>query len=655
MGSQEMTKTRSFWAWSRRIESSLRLKVAVLASAFAVASLGVTSVAIGLRALSQAQDAANGLVSTEAARVALAVEASLHEPFAQSHVIANALSTAKRMGRPLYREQVDLLLRSGLEANPDWVGFSSIWEPNALDGRDSQFVNAPGHDATGRYVTFWNRQKGEITGEPVVGYADPAQNGWYESMRGRDGAQCQVYSVTLGGKEVTLVTASVPIVVSGKFMGLVAVDFTLKALDDVLSRLSRGQPLKLALLSDSGAYLSGVEPERLGKQADDLPPQVMQALKEARGSQWSSADGWMHRIVPVQPDPKTVAWAVKVSYPEAQVMAPVRRLMSFTLAVALICALLMALLIAVVVGRLMRPVAELSKSVESLASGDSRLDARLQVRGRDELAKISDAFNRFIAKLAGAFGEAHDASAAVVIAARQIAQGNADLSSRTETQASRLQEVAVAMNGLQLSVEENRQASERATVVCGEADASSRTSEVVASEALKSMQVLQQASSHIAEITGAIESIAFQTNVLAINAAIEAARAGDAGKGFAVVAGEVRVLAKRSADAARDIKELIERSVQQIGTANQRMSDNDATVRKLVTSVQHVTQLVERITLAGRKQSETITWVTSSLTDVERSTQQNAALVEELAAASESMHQQADRLVAVVGQFLEHH
>lgn len=654
MATSEAPARRTFAAWRQRIDSSLRLKVAILASTFAVVSLGVTCIAIGLRAQAQAQTAANERVSIEAARVALAVEASLREPFALSHAIAHALVTAKRADQPLPREQVDVLLRSGLEAHPDWVGFSSIWEPNALDGRDAQFVNAPGHDATGRYVTWWNRNKGPIGAEPVVGYADPALNGWYESMRGREGAQSQVYPVQVDGKKMTLVTASVPIVVKGKFMGVVAVDFTLKSLDAVLGKLSRGQALKLALLSDTGGYLSGVDADRLGTQADDLPALALNAVKEGRDAQWSDSDGWLHRVVPVRPDPLAVAWAVKVSYPEALAMAPVRSLMRFTLAVALICALLMAALIAFVVGRLMRPVAALSQSVESLASGDSRLDARLRVRGRDELARISDAFNRFIAKLAGAFGEAQDATAAVVIAARQIAQGNADLSNRTEIQAGRLQEAAASMKGLQRSVEDNRRTSESATALCDEASASSRKSEAVMAEALDSMQLLQQASSSIAEITGAIQGIAFQTNVLAINASIEAARAGDAGKGFSVVASEVRVLAERSAEAARGIKELIERSVEQIDTANQRMGDTDATVRQLVTSVQQVTELIASITLAGQQQSQTIAAVTDSLSDVERSTQQNAALVEELAAASESMHEQADRLLAVVARFLAH-
>jgi methyl-accepting chemotaxis protein len=643
---------RTFGAWRRRIDSSLRLKVAILASAFAVASLGVTCIAIGFRALAQEQAAANGLISTEAARVALAVEAGLREPFVLSHAIADALATAKRAGKPLPREQVDLLLRSGLEAHPDWIGFSSIWEPNALDGRDAQFVGAPGHDATGRYVTWWNRHNGELVAEPVVGYADPAQNAWYESMRGREGAQCQVYPVQVGGKQVTLATASVPIVVNGEFMGVVAVDFTLEGLDALLGKLSRGQALKLALLSDAGGYLSGVEAARLGKQANDLPAVAMNAVKEGRDAQWSDDDGWLHRVVPVRPDPQAVAWAVKVSYPEAVAMAPVRSLMSFTLTVALICALLMAALIALVVGRLMRPVVELSQSVESLASGDSRLDARLRIRGRDELARISGAFNCFIAKLAGAFGEAQDASAAVVIAARQISQGNADLSSRTETQASRLQEVAVAMTELRRSVEDNRQASESAAALCDEAHASSRKSEAVMAEALGSMKMLQQASSNIAEITGAIQGIAFQTNVLTINASIEAARAGNAGKGFSVVASEVRVLAERSAEAARGIKALIERAVQQIETASERMGDTDATVRQLVISVQQVTALTGRIAIEGRQQSQAITSVTESLSGVERSTQQNAALVEELAAASESMHQRADRLLGEVGRFL---
>lgn len=623
-----------------------------IATLCAVVSLIATCVAMGLQAQSQAYDSEARLVDAQASRVALEVDARLREPFLLSDAVAAALVTAKRLGQPIAREQVDILMRSGLEGHPDWTGFSSVWEPDALDGRDSEFVGKPGHDKTGRYVKWWHRVDGKIVATALDNYADPPTNDWYVSMkRDRQPQLIEPFEYESDGRRIKIMSESVPILDGDQFLGLVGVDMTLQGVDSTLERLSRGQVFKLSLISSSGIYVGGGESAMLGKSAADLPEDVLLAIREGRGAGWS-AGGWIHRVVPVVPTEGVSAWSVKVSYPEAVALAPVRKLIGLNIVIALAFAVLTALLISVVVGRLMRPLGELSIAVEALASGSSTLDARLSVEGRDELGRIADAFNRFISKLAGAFSEAREASRSVVVAAQQIAQGNADLSARTEVQAARLQEVAASMSDLGTSVKENAQTTDAAASLCSEATGYSKKTEQVMVDTLGSMRALQDASSSIAEITSTIEGIAFQTNVLAINASIEAARAGDAGRGFAVVATEVRTLAGRSADAARGIKALVERSVEQIDSANNLMTDTDETVRNLMSAVQRVTELIGTVAKAGQRQFDGIKQVSESLSAVDKSTQQNAALVEELAAASESMHEQADRLRDAVAAFL---
>ena len=635
-----------------RMNLSLRAKVVTVATLCAVASLLITSLAMGLQAQSQAYESAAHLIDAQASRTALEVNAQLREPFLLSQAVADALVSAKRLGQPIPREQVDVLIRSGLESHPDWTGFSSVWEPNALDGLDAQYVDKPGHDKTGRYVKWWHWVEHKLVASALDNYSTPPANDWYESVkRKRKGQLIEPFEYNSDGRQLKIMSASVPILDGDSFLGLVGVDLTLQGIDATLDRLARGQVFKLALISNSGVYVGGGDPALLGKVADDLPEEVRLSIRHGRTASWS-AGGWIYRVVPVTPNEGVSPWSVKVSYPESVALAPVKKLIWFNMAVALTCVCLTVLLITVVVGRLMRPLSELSSSVESLANGKSTLDARLAVNSRDELGRIAEAFNRFINKLGEAFMEAKEASSEVVVASEQIAHGNSDLSARSEAQAARLEEVTMSMSGLSKLVEANTRATDSATSLCSKAIEYSQTSDKVMFDTLASMRELQLASASIAEITSTIEGIAFQTNVLAINASIEAARAGNAGRGFAVVATEVRTLAGRSADAARGIKTLVERSVEQINSANQLMTHTDETVHALMNAVQRITELIGTISESGQRQFDEIKQVSQSILAVDRSTEQNAALVEELAAASESMHEQAGRLRNVVAAFI---
>ncbi len=248
----------------------------------------------------------------------------------------------------------------------------------------------------------------------------------------------------------------------------------------------------------------------------------------------------------------------------------------------------------------------------------------------------------------GLLTQVKDASACIQVASSEVAQGNQDLSSRTEQAASNLQETAASMEQLTGTVRQSADAARQANqLAASAAETATRGGEVV-SQVVTTMSEIHDSSRKINEIIGVIDGIAFQTNILALNAAVEAARAGEQGRGFAVVAGEVRNLAQRSAQAAREIKSLIGASVDRVESGSRLVNEAGQTMTEIVGSVQRVTDIIGEISSAASEQSDGIGQVNAAVVQLDQMTQQNAALVEQSAAAAESLREQASKLSEVV-------
>jgi methyl-accepting chemotaxis protein len=244
-----------------------------------------------------------------------------------------------------------------------------------------------------------------------------------------------------------------------------------------------------------------------------------------------------------------------------------------------------------------------------------------------------------------------DSSASVATASIEISQGNTDLSARTEQQASALQETAASMEELASTVRQNSDNAAQARQLAEGASAVAERGGVVVHQVMDTMTDISATSAKVADIIAVIDGIAFQTNILALNAAVEAARAGEQGRGFAVVASEVRHLAQRSAAAAKEIKVLIGKSVEQVAHGDALVRTAGTTMDDVVTSVRRVADIIAEIASASAEQSSGIGQVTQAVGQMDGVTQQNAALVEEAAAAAESLQMQASTLVALVGEF----
>ncbi|WP_202729985.1 methyl-accepting chemotaxis protein [Achromobacter xylosoxidans] len=295
------------------------------------------------------------------------------------------------------------------------------------------------------------------------------------------------------------------------------------------------------------------------------------------------------------------------------------------------------------------PLAQAVSVAETVARGD--LGQPIHAVTRDETGRLLRALHDMQDKLAGAVRTIRAGSETISSAAGQIAAGNTDLSSRTEEQAASLEETAASMEELASTVKQNADNARQANQLAASASEVAQRGGAVVSAVVSTMGDISASSRKISEIVSVIDGIAFQTNILALNAAVEAARAGEQGKGFAVVAGEVRSLAQRSAQAAREVKTLIEVSVSKVAEGAGQAENAGTTMQEVVASVKRVTDIMGEIAAASQEQASGIEQVNRAVSQMDEVTQQNAALVEEAAAAAGSMQDQAHALVRAVGVF----
>lgn len=326
-----------------------------------------------------------------------------------------------------------------------------------------------------------------------------------------------------------------------------------------------------------------------------------------------------------------------------------RSAVTLTMALSAAAVVLATVLAVMLTRSITVPIDEAVRIARTVAAGD--LTSRIDVTRTDETGQLLVALKTMNESLVRIVDQVRQSSDSIATGSSQIATGNADLSQRTEEQASNLQQTASSMEEITATVKHSADAAKSATALAASASTVASQGGTVVAQVVATMEGITASSRKIADITGVIDGIAFQTNILALNAAVEAARAGEQGRGFAVVAGEVRSLAQRAATAAKEIKALIGESVDRVEAGSQLVDSAGATMQDIVTHVQRVSQLINEIGSAAEEQSQGISQVSNAVNQLDHVTQQNAALVEESAAAADSLKAQAARLTEVVGAF----
>ena len=300
-----------------------------------------------------------------------------------------------------------------------------------------------------------------------------------------------------------------------------------------------------------------------------------------------------------------------------------------------------------------RSLQQANQMAEQIASGD--LNITHQSTRRDEFGQLLQSLQHMRQSLSRMIEDVRHSGEAIHLASDEIASGNQDLSQRTEITSSHLQQAAAAMVQLTQTLQDTAHSAQQAAEMAQQACGVAQHGGTVVHDVVQTMTDIHQRSQKIADIIGVIDGIAFQTNILALNAAVEAARAGDQGRGFAVVAAEVRSLAQRSAQAAKEIKALIQASVDRIADGAQLAQDAGSTMTEVVQAIQHVTQVMENINHHAAEQRDGVAQVNEAVGSLDQMTQQNAALVEESAAAAHSLRAQSEHLRALVQRFKVQH
>ena len=453
-----------------------------------------------------------------------------------------------------------------------------------------------------------------------VGTARP----WYKEAAAANKAVVTAPYVDATTGKLTITFAE-PISESGTLTAIVGTDMHLDSVTRKVNGIRATNKSFAFLLDDAGNILAYANAELVLKPATAIAPalttSLMAGLAQSGGHTEVDVSGATQLVYAARVD--GTPWMLGIAVDKADAQASLRELLQLEVLIAL----------------------------PDIASGEGDLTRRMDATGKDELAQIALAFNQFADKIAAVLLQIRVAAENVRLATTEIAAGNRDLSERTEQQASSLEETAAAMEELTATVQQNASNAQQARQLAHAAsDVAAHGGEVVG-QVVQTMGGIEAASRKIEAIISVIDGIAFQTNILALNAAVEAARAGEQGRGFAVVASEVRTLAGRSAEAAKEIKGLIEDSVTQVASGSRQVQEAGATMAQVVDSIRQVNTVVAEISSASQEQSTGIAEVGTAITHMDQATQQNAALVEEATAAAQSLQQQAHSLADVVAGF----
>ncbi len=482
---------------------------------------------------------------------------------------------------------------------------------------------------------------------------DPTGRPWYKQASGSD-AVVLTEPYLDASTQQSVVTFALAVKDGGNVKAVVASDVYLTEVVNILKAIKPTPSGFAFLVAADGRVMAHANTKYVLKPATELSPALTPAAIKALGSDKSD---WLETRIGEQSVLLRAApvagsdWSLIVVSDAGEALAALSSLLRKAVLVTVLMVGLAAALITGVVAALTAGLKRVQDAMNEISAGGGDLTRRLPAQGEDEVAGIARAFNDFAEKLQGILRDVHQATGSISVASSEIASGAQDLSQRTEQTASNLQQATSSMDALTAAVRHTAEAATTANQLASSASGAATKGGEVVGQVVNTMDEISASSRKISDIIGVIDGIAFQTNILALNAAVEAARAGEQGRGFAVVAGEVRTLAGRSAEAAKEIKSLISASVERVEAGSRLVQEAGESMGEIVAGVQRVSDIIGEISAAAGEQSQGIGGVNVTMGQLDQATQQNAALVEESAAAAESLRDQAHRLSEIISVF----
>ncbi|MBU9840152.1 HAMP domain-containing protein [Rahnella aceris] len=510
-----------------------------------------------------------------------------------------------------------------------------------------QIANAGGF--TNVYVGYANRSAkfSDPTGVPAD--YDPTGRPWYKQAEAAGHPVATPPYIDAGSGKL-VVTFAVPVMEAGTLKAVVAGDVSM---DSVVSNVNTIHPTPGSfgmLVDKSGVIIAHPDTSLALKPFTALAEGVnLQDVFAANAPVDIRLNGAVKRVraMPVA----GTEWFTLVAQDKKESTAGMRSLLTSSVITLIVIVLISAVVIGLIISKSFHRLSVVRDTLNAISSGEDDLTQRLPADGHDEVTQIAHAFNTFVDKLSKVMSEIRTTSESVKIAADEIAAGNNDLSGRTDSAAASLQQTAASLEQITATVSQSASSAKQASETAKSASAAAIRGDEVVTKVIKTMESIETASSKIGDITSVIDGIAFQTNILALNAAVEAARAGEQGRGFAVVASEVRSLAQRSAQAAKEIKVLIESTVSSVASGSAQVRLASDSMSEIVSNVSNVSSVMLEITHASEEQMLSINEINRAITQLDGMVQQNAAMVQESTGAASALQEQATGLAVAVGHF----